>query len=127
MELETTTLSCRKGPWNWKPWRFPAGKDHGIGNHDAFLQERIVAVKFIEFRPMQHVWFQTRFRERFRDGNSCKIANIFRRNPFASSPSRMWPTEHCHGAHHPVAQRQWNSGSEADVCGVLRANRSIMS
>ena len=66
--------------------RFPAGKDHGIGNHGAFLQERIVAVKFIEFRPMQHVWFQTRFRERFRDGNSCKIANIFRRNPSPLHP-----------------------------------------
>src|SRR5207237_5849141 len=85
MELETTTLSWRKGPWNWKPRRFPGGKDHGIGNHDAFLQERIVAVKFIEFRPMQHVWFQTRFRERFRDGNSCKIANIFR-----CSSVRLW-------------------------------------
>src|SRR5205814_1171721 len=45
MELETTALSCRKGPWNWKPRRFPAGKDHGIGNHDAFLQERTMELE----------------------------------------------------------------------------------
>ena len=79
MEWKTTALSWRKGSWNEKPRRFPRAKDYGMKNHGAFLeqrimgretmtlswqkgswnrkpdpfpQERIVALKFIEFRSM---------------------------------------------------------------------------
>src|SRR6184192_1732460 len=45
-----------EGPWNWKPLRFPAGKDHGIGNHDAFLQERTMELETMTLSCRKGPW-----------------------------------------------------------------------
>src|SRR5947207_1624624 len=73
MELETMTLSWRKGPWNCKPRRFPRGKDHGIENHGAFLQERIMESKTTALSSRKGSW--NRKPRRFPPGKDHGIEN----------------------------------------------------
>ena len=73
---------------DWKPWRCPAGQDHGLetrtlscrkeswtGNQDAFPEERIVVVKIYPLFARCISMFGSN--QGFRRQNSGQAANIF--------------------------------------------------